>query len=159
MNIIVGASSNNQIGSRLIRWWMGTEYSHVYARWHLNTQDRDILYEASHGAVHFRKYQNFLKENKVVVEFSIPVTDEQFLRFSQKCIDLAQEPYSKLELLQIFISDLLKSKKETKDRHGYICSELLSILLLDLGFQFNKPTYLIRPDDIINVLTTRAIKI
>jgi hypothetical protein len=159
MKIVIGASRNNKIGSRLICWWMGTSYSHVYAHWRLESQDREILYEASHGSVHFKKYENFLKDNTVVIEFSIPVTCEQFVKFSQKCIDLAEQKYSKLELLQIFLSDLSQGKWKFKNKTGYVCSELMAELLEDLGIKFNKPAYLLRPDDIIIALRKNSINV
>lgn len=150
--IIIGASKNNKIGSGLIRWWIKAPYSHVYARWYLNEQDRDIVYQASHGLVHFREYNNFKKENSVVKEIKLELSDEQFKRFSQKCIDLAAEPYSKVQLFLIFIYELLGKDVKVENQPGYICSELMAELLTDLGFKFEKPLYLINPKDIISKL-------
>lgn len=150
--IVIGASRNKLIGSRLIQGWIGAPYSHVYARWHLSDQDREIVYQASHGMVHFRSYDNFKKENTIVQEVEIELTCEQFQAFSQKCIDLAGQPYSKLELLQIFISDLTKGSISFEDQPGYICSELMAELLQSLGYSFEKPLFLINPKDIMNTL-------
>ena len=77
MKIIIGCSRNNKIGSELIQWWLNTNYSHVYAKWHLNDQNRDIVYQASHGMVHFRASNHFNKDNTVVKEFEIEF-DEKF---------------------------------------------------------------------------------
>lgn len=157
MKIIIGASKNNKIGSRLISWWMNAPYSHVYIRWHLNTQDRDVVYHAAHGMVHFREFNKFSKENTTTREFVLNITDEQFQKLSQKCIDLSGEKYPPVELFQIFISDITKGRVKFKDQKGYICSELLSILLFDLGVLFTKPSFLMRPDDIIKGLEKISI--
>jgi hypothetical protein len=153
MKIIIGASRNCKIGSKLLQWWMGTSYSHVYARWFLDAQEREVVYQASHGMVHFKEFRNFQKENTIVQEFELLISDKQFKRFSQKCIDLAGQPYSKLELAQIFFYDVTGSSKECVDRHGYICSELMCELLEDLGYRFNKPKYLVTPKDIVETLS------
>lgn len=152
MKLIIGASRSSLIGSKAIQWWMNTDYSHVYARWELKTQQRDIVYQASHGMVHYRSLENFVRDNVIVVEYALELTDEQFKKFSRKCIDLAGESYSKLELLQIFICDISGERIKFTDQPGYICSELMCELLEDVGIKFTKPKYLVRPDDIIKAL-------
>lgn len=152
MKIIIGASRNYLIGSRVIQWWMRTNYSHIYVRWYLSSQEREIVYQASHGMVHFCSLENFTKDNTVVKEFILEITDEQFKKFSQKSIDLAGEKYSKLELLQIFLTDLSYGKLSFKDQNGYICSELVCELLEDIGIVFKKPKYMMKPIDIVYAL-------
>jgi hypothetical protein len=156
--IIIGCSRNRdcKIGSELIQWWMHTDYSHVYARWHLKAQECDIVYQASHGLVHFQSLENFTKDNIIVKEFILNLTEDQFKNFSKKCIDLCGIEYSTLELFQIFISDLTKGKVKFIDQKGYICSELMAELLEDF-FQkkFNKPKFMVEPVDIVNLLSER----
>ena len=150
MKIIIGTSRNKLIGSRAIQWWIGANYSHSYARWTLKTQERDIIYQASHGLVHFQAVENFSAQNEIVEEIELELTDEQFLKFSRRCIDLAGVKYSKLQLLQIFISDLSDGRIHFEDQPGYVCSELMYDLLIDLGIKFNKPKQLINPKDIMD---------
>lgn len=152
MKIVIGASKNNLIGSKAIQWWMKTKYSHVYSRWHLNSQDKEIVYQASHGMVHFVSYENFIKSNEIVEEFTLELTDIQFKEFSAKCIDLAGEKYSKLELFQIFIQGISNNNIKFADQSGYICSELMCELLESLGCKFDKPKHLVTPRDIIETL-------
>ncbi len=156
MKITIGASRNQLIGSKAIQWWIDADYSHSYARWTLNTQERDIIYQASHGLVHFQALENFQKQNEIVEEIELEITDEQFKRFSRKCIDLAGVKYSKLQLLQIFINDATNDRIKFDDQPGYICSELMHDLLIDLGMSFNKPKHLLNPKDIMDCV--RAYK-
>ncbi len=158
MKLTIGASKNSLIGSKAIQWWMNTDYSHVYAKWTLKTQQRDIVYQASHGMVHYASYEHFLRDNTVAREFVLDLTDEQFQKFSRKCIDLAGESYSKLELLQIFIRDISYDRFKFEDQPGYVCSELMCELLEDLGVKFSKPKYLVRPDDIVKALEIYVAK-
>lgn len=157
MKIIIGVSRNNLIGSKAIRWWIDADYSHCYVRWNLKTQERDIIYQASRGMVHFQAIENFIKDNEIVKEIELELTDDQFKKFSAKCIDLAGIPYSKLELLQILICDITNGYFKFADQHGYICSELLGDLLNNLDIVFNKPKYLLNPKDIINSLEKLSI--
>lgn len=150
--IIIGCSKNQLIGSKVIQWYMNTNYSHVYVRWYLSSQDRDIVYQASHGMVHFCSLEHFTRDNVIVKEYSIELTDEQFVKFSRKCVDLAGEKYSKLELLQIIIRDISNDTISFSDQPGYICSELMCELLEDLDIKLNKPKYLVTPKDIVEVL-------
>lgn len=160
MKIIIGCSSNQKIGSKLIQWWMNADYSHVYARWDLATQQRTIVFQASHGMVHEVEFNNFKSQNKIVKEFTLDLPDSLFVSFSQNAIDLLEQKYSIVELIQIFISDLTKGKIKFSDQSGYICSELMAELLeLFFDAKFDKPRYLIRPDDIINFLEKNHGKI
>ena len=139
MKITIGASRTDQIGSKILQVHMGVDYSHVYARWWLESQEREIVYQASHGMCHFISLNNFTKHNTIVREFVLDITDEQFKMFSQKCIDLSGEKYSKLELFQIWLSDASGGRLQFGDQNGYICSELMCDLLMDLGIVFDKP--------------------
>lgn len=152
MKLIIGASRNEKIGSKAIQWWIDAKYSHSYVRWTLSTQERDIIYQASHGMVHFQSLENFQTQNKIVEEIEIELTFEQFKKFSSKCVDLAGVEYSKLQLLQIFICDISNGRFTFEDQPGYICSELICDLLADLGIKFNKPKYLMNPKDIMMCL-------
>jgi hypothetical protein len=153
MKIVVGASRKSSgitIGSELIQLWQNTDYSHVYVRWYLDDQEREIVYQASRGSVHYQSLGNFTKDNTIVKEFVLEISCEQFKKMSQKCIDLAGQSYSMLELAQIFFNGIFNIK--FADQPGYICSELIGELLIDLGYKFSKPSYLLTPRDIIETL-------
>lgn len=149
MRVIIGFSRNDKkIGSKLIAWWMGSEFSHCYVRWYLKSQEQFIVYHAAQGMVHFKSFENFKRENTVVDEISLELTDEQFRNFSSKCIDLAGVKYSYIELIQIFLSNISNDYFHFEDQPGYICSELIGDLLLDLDISLPKPKHLLTPVDI-----------
>lgn len=150
--LIIGASRSEKIGSKALQMHMGVDYSHVYARWWLTSQEREIVYQASHGMVHYCSLERFTRDNIIVKEFTLELTEEQFKKFSRKCVDLAGEEYSKLELLQLFITDASGGKITFKDERGYICSELMCELLEELGIKFDKPKQIVKPSDIVIAL-------
>ena len=153
MKLTIGFSSPKKfkIGAKLIQLWMNKPYSHVYLKFDHNS-GRKSVYHAAHGMVHFIAYENFLKQNITIKEYEIEITQEQRAKLLDHCLDIAGDPYSVMELVQIAAVDLCNSLKIDiipEDKHGYICSELVGqFCTRDLGIEFVKPKYLLRPDDI-----------
>lgn len=156
MKITVGFSKPRKfmIGAWAIEVWMRRPYCHAYIK--LNVYGIDYVYEASHGSVHFAKYDEFIVGNEPVKEYQIEVSDEKFEKIKERCIALQGEEYSIFELAQIVFWDVCNNfgiKAATEDRKGYICSELVGRICADeLGIQFEKPTYLLTPADVDNKL-------
>lgn len=167
MTIYVGLSTPKdfKIGAKCISWWMNRPYSHVYIRF--VSSDKDIpsnVYHAAHGMVHFREFNNFQKENKVIKEYEIPVTAEIRKRALIKCMQLSGEKYGYLELPKILMSDIVYNicKQEIKftNSKGYICSELVGTLLVDdLGIEFNHLLHLLKPSHIDDKLSELGFKV
>ena len=163
MEIIVAFSSPKvfNISSSIIKAVMGTEYSHVLVYWKADKLDRHLVYQASHGSVHFLELTNFLKQSEIHSEHRLIVTYDQYLKLVRKCVDLAGEPYWFCELANIAANDLANYaglKVDFGDGRGYICSELLADLLMDIfGAKFNKPKHLIKPKDIEDFLIANKL--
>ena len=159
MILSIGFSSPKKcgIGAELIKLWMNKPYSHVYLKLN-HTSGRQSVYHAAHGMVHFKAYENFLKDNIVIKEYDIELTNEQRTRLLDHCLDLAGEPYSFISLMQIVAVDICHSLNINvipQNKPGYICSELVGQFCKEeLGINFKKPKYLLRPDDIEEGLET-----
>lgn len=142
-----------KVGAWLISVWMQRNYSHAYVRFQFS-EEIDFILQASHGMVHFRLYENFLKENKSVKEHEIKV--KNLGEVLHNAIDLAGEKYSFITLVKIFLYDLahnLGVKLSFTDSEGYICSELAGKVCNDCeGLTFDKPYYLLTPRDIDQAL-------
>lgn len=156
--IVIGFSSPKQfkIGAEAIKYWCGTPYSHVLVSWKSDRIDRTLVYHASHGSVHFNSAQTFCDENDIVKSYELNITEDQYIKLVAKCVDLAGIEYSRIELIKIFIKDIgdrlgfnIQGFQNSK---GYVCSELLGELLIDLGVSFDRPTFLLRPDHIEKAL-------
>ncbi len=154
MKIYIGFSSpiKKMIGAELIKFWSETDYSHVYLRFEYQNS-KDVIFHAAHGLVHFKSVANLLKENKIIKEYEIEVNCTKHELFFDECMEISGEPYSKCQLIKIFVSDVifkLTSKVVSfNDSKGYICSELVGKLCIDeLGLKFDKPTFLLKPLDI-----------
>ncbi len=71
-----------------------TDYDHVYLKFHSDTYQRDIIYQASSVMVNFMGTDVFDANNEVVKEFTIQMSDESYVKMMQFCIDAAGTPYS-----------------------------------------------------------------
>lgn len=147
-----------KIGAYAIAKWSNVNYSHVYIRFESESMPGTV-YHAAHGMVHFRSTDNFLKENNIVKEFCIEVTEQQRLDILKQSIQLAGEKYGYLELVKIFSTDVAAGigiKLCTENSKGYICSELVGKIMVEkLGYTFDKPLFLLKPVDIVETLEVK----
>lgn len=154
MYVYIGFSypKDFKIGARAISWWCETPYSHVYLRFSYDGS-KDAIFHAAHGMVHFKSIPNFQRDNLVIKEYKIELTEKEHSDLFDECMGLAGETYSVVTLGKIFASDVTyKVCQRTinwKDSPGYICSELVGKLCVEqLKIQFNKPKFLLKPLDI-----------
>ena len=150
-----------KIGAELIKWWTKAPYSHCYVRFVSEKLNMSNVYHAAHGMVHFREFNNFLKDNTRVVEYRVDLTEEQYNKLLARCMQLSGEGYGYLELIGIVLVDIaykLNIPLKLNDGQGYIYSELAGILCIELlNIEFNKPTYLLTPPDVDEALRNKAI--
>lgn len=69
-----------KIPSEIIKWRLGTKYSHVAVATYSGVFKEYDVYEASHGFVHSGSLNNFLLFNDVIKEFSFDLTSEENLK-------------------------------------------------------------------------------
>jgi hypothetical protein len=147
-----------KIGAYLISWWINRPYSHCYIMIPIDSVGVNTVYQAAHGSVHFREYDTkFKAENHVVYEYDIEISKEQKKAILKKCIELAGDDYGYAELPMILASDICHYLKlpvlQTKDGPGYICSELVGAIMIDiLGYTTDIPRHLLKPNDIENLV-------
>lgn len=158
INIAFSYPKSFKIGAKFISFILNKPYSHVLVYWNSKNLDRTLVYQASHGQVHFIEMTNFLKDNNIVKDFKLEITDENFNKLIQKCVDLAGQPYAYFELITIGIHYILSKigiKLFFKDIKGYVCSGIAGVIIEQI-FQtkLTKPTNMLNPADIDDFLTT-----
>lgn len=150
-----------KIGAKLISLFINRPYSHVLIHWYSKSLDRTLVYQASHGQVHFIEMQNFLKDNDIVKSYKVNLLDDQYNELIRRCVDLAGQPYATMELLKLSIHEILAKvniKCDFNDTKGYICSELMADILETMyGKVFKKPKNQITPSDIDDFLGKKSI--
>ncbi len=137
-------------GIRAFQGW--TPYSHVYVKIESKSFERDLIYQASGLQVNFMGSNYFYEHVHMIEEFEVSISDENFKKMVQFCIDNAGKPYSKRD-----IAAILFQKEEWLDgRDKFICSELAAIILEDYtDVSFNKPLGLVTPKNIYEMLKNR----
>lgn len=144
-----------KVGAEFIKVWTDSDFSHCYIRFDIDAKF-SIVFHAANGMVHYLSYENFLKKNSVVYEYSITVDNDTYKKIKRDCDNIAGEGYSFITLLKIMMSDIIHTfggDVSTYDDTGYICSELVGKLLTyRLGLTFSKPLHLLTPRDIFNKL-------
>lgn len=134
--IIIGFSNSKGFKpfSWLIRLFEGTNISHTYLKLsnrHFNDYD---IYQASKGMVNHIVESNFLEDNNVIAEFSLPISSEEKMSILNDIRYRLGKPYSMTTVLGIFLSKLgIKWAALYDGDKGYICSELVARILKASG--------------------------
>lgn len=152
--VTIGFSKSKKklaIGSLAIRAYMGTPYSHVYIKFHSDSIDRELIYEAVGGGVRFIGTKLWKSHAEEVSSFNIQITQENFISLLQYCVDNAGTDYGFAQNMGVFICTVL-NLKENPFKEGKNCSETVSDILKLEGYKFSKESNLITPKDIYEVL-------
>lgn len=127
--------------SKAIKKIMKTPFSHVYICFYSESLDRYIIYQGDKRGVHFINKTNFDKYNNIVIENDIFLTNAQYVRALQSCVDYSGQQYGFFQLIGLGISLLLSKIGiiwKNKFKQGYICSEIVAQILLDSGIITSK---------------------
>jgi hypothetical protein len=157
--ITIGFSRSTKkfaIGSILIRWYMGTPYSHVYLRFESPAMERSLIYEAVGSGVRFVGFEKWKQHAKEVDSFEIWIEDENYKKLMQFCIDQAGDEYGFMQNLGIVWANIVKSKKNPLTS-GENCSEAMGEVMELEGFDVNKDFNLLTPKDIHQILSTKLL--
>lgn len=146
-NLRIGFSKPKKwaIGSQIIQWCDRAQFSHAFLRWYSPTVNRVLVYQASHGMVHFISGYNFDKDATTVVEYEVELSDSDFDTVVKKCIDLAGTKYGTLELLGMGFERITGIKSPFRDGDKtFVCSELVGTVLklvcnIDLDLELAGP--------------------
>lgn len=139
------------IGSRLIKWYMGTPYSHVSFHFNVEKYDATLVYEAVGSGIRFLCKEKWEQHAVTIKSYRLTVSDEIYNKIMKVCIRYAGGEYGHLQNLGIVIADILNLDKNPFPAHEN-CSELLYFLLEEAGYKANKSSGLITPRDIDEML-------
>lgn len=118
------------IGSYIIRWFEGAPFSHALLRWEAESLDRELIYESSHGYVHFISGQRFDIDEETVEEYELDYEDAAFIQAVQKCVDYAEVRYGYLELWGMALERITGIRNPFRDQDKtFVCSELVGDIL------------------------------
>ena len=131
------------------------DYDHVYIKFHSDSLQRDVIYQASKSMINFMGTSVFESDNIVVREFQVKISAESKVKLMQFAIDNAGKPYSLKEVVGLawvkicswFGKKVTNPFKEGTDE--YVCSVLADYILENFtdknppgDFENSDPRYL-----------------
>lgn len=154
--MIIGFSTTNGIISTLIRWFTHSKVSHAYIVF--NVAGEKLIIHSTEKGVNCDFYNRFIKNNKIVVEYEISVSEEEEKLALAEAIKLLDQPYDFMAIAG-FVWVLtcrtfgVKVKAPFKNRSAYYCSELGLMLLKKLNMACpNMERELTSPEDLMECL-------
>lgn len=146
--------------SYAIRWAYKTEYSHVFVKFKSESLGRDIVYESVGVEVRFVGTTQWGLHAKVLKEYQITVTDEQYTKIMQFCIDNAGVSYGIWQSAGVYLAKLLKLKRNIFSRgtDHEICSEIVARILQIADIPIEKNVDIVAPKDIEDALLTNICR-
>lgn len=142
------------VGSVLIRWYMGTPYSHVYMKFESPSMNRSLIYEAVGAGVRFIGLERWKSHALEVDSFDLEIQDENYKSLMQFCIDQSGIEYGFWQNIGILVANVLK-KKSNPLTDGENCSETIGRILHLEGFEISKDFNLLTPKDIHDILSSK----
>lgn len=131
---------------------MCAPYSHVYMKFYSASLDRTMIYEAVGKGVRFIGLERWKEHAQEVASFELQISDENYKRLLQYCVDNAGTDYGFLQNMGILIANLFKLKKNPL-KDGKNCSEEMGDVLELEGHVFDKDKDLLTPKDIYKILS------
>lgn len=160
--IIIGFSKPKKfkIFAWIIMKLWNRPYDHVYCKFHSDTYQRDIIYQASKTMVNFMGTNVFLEENIIYKEFNLNINDVQYIELMQFAIDNAGLLYGIIPAIGLGIQQLVWDllQKYIKNpfangEKGWFCSKLITFIVENFTtVNFSKPIDLTSPRDLLELL-------
>lgn len=156
--IYAGFSTNQKTFARLIRWATRSSVSHVYFRIPTySITGRSWIFQASGIAVNLEGDQHFSSHAKIIREFEIDLTEEQFTELELYMLDSVAKPYSMAQLVGmcwVLLGKAFGQKFKNPYADGsksYICVELVARILRIPGSED------LTPEDLLDYLEAHSV--
>lgn len=128
MKLVIGFSTNNMIGSRLIEWGTNAPMAHCYIR--VNDY---IFHSTGYNGVHWTTVSHFEKYSDIVDEIPIEIDTNIFADFVK---EHEGKPYSKINIIGFALVVIgkkigipIKKNPLQDSTRALFCSELIALLL------------------------------
>ena len=128
--LTVGFSEHKGILSWLIKKSTNSPCSHTYIRY--PSGDEHIVFQASKISVNTCNWRYFQEKNKIVEEYSVEISDEQFAYAQRFCSEEVGKPYSVKQLvgfLWVIAMHAIGRKVSNPladGDHSFVCAEVVA---------------------------------
>lgn len=134
-------------------------YDHAYLKFHSDSLERDIIYQAVGKGVQFIGLTLFKTKTQPVEEYKIDVDDDKYTSMMQFCVDNAGVSYGFLQILGVACVKIMarfgKSIKNPFDKglQNEFCSEIVARCLMEADpKQFNMDPASISPKQLNSLI-------
>ena len=144
-----------KIASDVIATTEKRPYSHAYLKYECPITGILMVSQASKGSVNEITYENFLKENIVIEEIKLCLTEDQILKILKKAKSKQGDPYANDQLLNIAFKKIFRhSLNKTNGEKAVICSEHVVRCLQEVDMYFARDCNIdeITPSDLFKSL-------
>jgi hypothetical protein len=120
-----------------------------------------MIFQASHGDVNLISESKFLQDNMILEEYEMNVSEEIYLRIRKKMNSLLGLKYSILQILNIMVQKIFKSKDIKLVVNGdkqFICSELGFVILEEARPEVIADQDSVTPSDFNRIINIIGIK-
>lgn len=152
--ITIGFSRSKKrfpIGSWFIRLYDHTPYSHVYLKFHSESLNRVLIYEAVGSGLRFIGSKVWESHAVEVASFDVEVINGNYISLLQYCVDNAGTEYGYMQNLGIALARTFKMKSNPFQT-GKNCSEVVGDVLKLEGYVLPCNDNLVTPKDIYAML-------
>lgn len=152
--ITIGFSKSKKklpLGSWLIRLYSGTPYSHVYLKFHSESLNRVLIYEAIGSGLRFIGSKAWDSHAVEVASFDVEMISANYIRLLQYCVDNAGTEYGFMQNLGVPLARVLRLKSNPF-QNGKNCSEVVSEVLKLEGYTLKVSPNLSTPRDVYEIL-------
>lgn len=162
MEIKIGFSTTNnkfKIGANLIRWWIDAPFSHTYMEFNLPYIEDSLIFQAVGHGVEIKPKNLFLKENVVVNEFTVTISQEKLVFVLNKFFNFIGSRYGFLQNVGSVFAKIFNLKRNPIN-DGINCSELMAEILIDLdpeAFCNFEDLNLVTPKDVYIYLNNKDL--
>lgn len=119
------------IASKIIMWWMGTDYSHCAREF--NIFDFHMYYQASEGRVNYESEHIFNQKHTIICKYTVEINDQDHNAIVKSCLKEVGIRYGFMQNIGIVyvwvVFKLLKKSIDNPWKKGKNCSELILPLL------------------------------
>jgi hypothetical protein len=147
------------IFSKIIKWRIKADYSHVCIATYIKTLEDFRIYQASHGDVNTVLYQNFKKHNHIVKSCRVQISIDDWKKTVRYMEKQTGKKYSIIGAIASTFKFFRERKIGDNDDKAFICSEYAYRTHAQYKMCHNENADYIEPKQFENIMRKENYKI
>lgn len=144
------------IFSYFIKWFLKTEYSHVFVQFDSESLGTSLIYESVGEGVRFISFDLWKEKAEITDIFEIEVDTDIYKEIMRFCINNSGKEYGFSQNIGVFLAYLTKLSHNPFNKNQN-CSETTAKIINIIKKIFNSDINLVTPRDIYEVLSENKV--